>query len=418
MSWSPLLDGEPRVRATAVVRRIATALLPRRADGADLASGGAGHALLFAYLARSGLGDFGPAEQVLERAMDAVSAQPMAADLFSGLTGIGWAAEHLQDRDCPDDVNDALVELLGAHLATPPWHGPYDLITGLVGFGLFALEAIDRPGRRALLATVIARLYETARPTAHGLTWRTAPAHVKMERTRAAHPEGYYDLGLAHGVPGVIALLGQAITAGVATERAWPLLRGAVTWLLAHRAPAADGSSFPALVENADPAGAAPGCRLAWCYGDAGIAIALLGAARAVRHPAWETEAIAIAHAMASRDDGSCGVRDAGLCHGAAGLAHIYNRMWQATRDPVLHTAACRWIETTMRLGTGAGVGGYQFWAPRQPDFQFEWTDDPGVLTGSAGVALALLAAVSTDEPRWDRFLLTSVAPVAPTGLG
>ncbi|MCE9578781.1 MAG: lanthionine synthetase C family protein [Deltaproteobacteria bacterium] len=413
MSWIPLLDGEPRARADVIVRGIAAALrAPRDGGAAHLSSGDAGHALLFAYLARSGLGDFGPAEERLERAMDAVGAQPMSAELFSGFTGIAWVAEHLQDRDCPDDVNDALVPVLGDHLATSPWRGAFDLITGLVGIGLFALEGLHRPGRRALLATVVDRLHDTAQPTAHGLAWRTPPEQIMMARARAAHPDGYYDLGLAHGVPGIIALLGQAIAADVATARAWPLLRGAVAWLLARRAPAADGSHFPPLVATADAACAAPGCRLAWCYGDAGIAVALLGAARAVGDRAWEAEAIALAHEMARRDVGSCGVRDAGLCHGAAGLAHIYNRLWQATRDPVLHAAARHWLEITVGLWTDTGIGGYQFWTPREPDFAFAWTDDPGVLTGSAGVALALLAAISADEPRWDQFLLTAVPPI------
>src|SRR4029079_16304845 len=109
---------------------------PSRDTGdAHLSSGDAGHALRFAYLARSGLGDFGPAEELLERAMNAVSAQSMSADLYSGFTGIAWVAEHLQDRDCPYDVNDAIVQLLGDHLATTPWRGSFDLVRGLVGFG-------------------------------------------------------------------------------------------------------------------------------------------------------------------------------------------------------------------------------------------------------------------------------------------
>jgi lantibiotic biosynthesis protein len=34
---------------------------------------------------------------------------------------------------------------------------------------------------------------------------------------------------------------------------------------------------------------------------------------------------------------------------------------------------------------------------------------EPGLLTGTAGVGLALLAAISPVEPRWDRAMLLSV---------
>jgi hypothetical protein len=39
------------------------------------------------------------------------------------------------------------------------------------------------------------------------------------------------------------------------------------------------------------------------------------------------------------------------------------------------------------------------------------WQDDPGFLTGAAGVGLALLAATTPVEPAWDRLLLTAIAP-------
>ena len=37
---------------------------------------------------------------------------------------------------------------------------------------------------------------------------------------------------------------------------------------------------------------------------------------------------------------------------------------------------------------------------------------EPGFLTGAAGIALALLAAVSDVEPAWDRVLLVSIPPI------
>jgi hypothetical protein len=132
--------------------------------------------------------------------------------------------------------------------------------------------------------------------------------------------------------------------------------------------------------------------RSAWCYGDPGIAAALLGAARSVGETAWEKEALAIARRAAERPPDGTGVRDAGLCHGAAGLGHLFNRMFQATGDERLGKASRFWLERTLEM--------------RERPSEHS---DRGILEGVAGIALALLAAVSSTPPEWDRMLLVSV---------
>jgi lantibiotic biosynthesis protein len=42
---------------------------------------------------------------------------------------------------------------------------------------------------------------------------------------------------------------------------------------------------------------------------------------------------------------------------------------------------------------------------------ELAWRADPGFLTGSSGVGLALLAAATPVEPEWDRILLTDLGP-------
>jgi hypothetical protein len=322
---------------------------------------------------------------------------------------VGWAIAHLQGR-LPelDGEGDAaeIDEALRCHLDPSPWTGDYDLIDGLVGFGVYALERLPRPGAVACLERVIGHLAETAKRRPEGVTWWTNPAWLPPE-TSAKSPQGYYNLGLAHGVPGVIALLGQACAAGVAVEGARPLLHGAVRWLLAHQLP--EGFSYLVGPEGADqPA------RLAWCYGDPGVAAALLLAARLLDEPAWERAALAIARRAAGRPPEQAGVVDAGLCHGAAGLGHLFNRLFQATGEPCLARAAKSWFERALQMWRpGRGVGGYEAWQLAD-DGQVTWIADRGLLTGAAGIALALQAATTAVEPGWDRLLLVSVPPQPP----
>ncbi len=78
---------------------------------------------------------------------------------------------------------------------------------------------------------------------------------------------------------------------------------------------------------------------------------------------------------------------DAGLCHGAAGLGHLYNRLYQATGEVAFARASHAWLKRTIAMRRpGLGIAGYVHWHPGSG----RWRNDPGLLTGAAGVGLAL----------------------------
>jgi hypothetical protein len=399
MSWQPLLDGVLKDRALECVGTILDDLsAPRPALGMDssLASGAAGLAILFAEKGiRTLFPEWGP---------DSFFASEPS--LYCGLAGVGWAMSHLQDHIPGFDQDEDLAELDDAllhHLETSPWRDDFDLISGLVGIGVYALKRLPRPNAVSCLERLIEHLAETAIQRPEGITWWTNPSWLSLE-DQQRFPNGYFNLGLAHGVPGVIALLGQACAARVGVTLARPLLEEAVRWLLSQQKP----GGFPDRVLPEVDEGPA---RLAWCYGDTSVAVALLGAARCVDEPSWEHEALAILRRACHRPPEQSGVVDAGLCHGAAGLGHLFNRTFQATHQPHLADAARFWFERTLQMRRrGHGVGGFESWALGD-DGDLSWVAEPGLLTGAAGVAFALLAAVSATEPSWDRVLMVAIPP-------
>ncbi|HEX2223156.1 MAG TPA: lanthionine synthetase LanC family protein, partial [Thermoanaerobaculia bacterium] len=146
--------------------------------------------------------------------------------------------------------------------------------------------------------------------------------------------------------------------------------------------------------------------RLAWCYGDPGLAVTLLVAARGAGVPEWEKAAVDTAVSAAARPYELSRIRDAGLCHGSAGIAHLFNRLYQATGEPRLAEAARFWFDWTLEFRQpGNGVAGFRSWNTDTDGGQM-WRGDAGFLEGAAGVGLALLAATSPIEPEWDRLLL------------
>ncbi|HEX9942700.1 MAG TPA: lanthionine synthetase C family protein [Thermoanaerobaculia bacterium] len=421
-TWRPILEGPAAEHALRVVEEIAADLregLARpAADDADpgfrrgpsLAGGDAGLALFYSYLdrVRPGQGCDDTAMELLERAIEATGEVHAPPSLYGGFSGVAWALEHLRGRLFEDDeegedAGDEVAAALFDHLGLTPWRGQYDLISGLVGFGVYALERLPRAGGRECLERVVTRLAETAERGPGTVTWRTSP-DLLIERDAVAFPEGNYNLGVAHGVPGAIALLAQACAAGLDAR---DLVDGAVAWLLAQKLPAEAGSVFS---YNVAPGVGPTPARLAWCYGDLGIAAALLAAARAVGEEGREREALEIARQAANRPTEVSGVVDAGICHGAAGAAHLFNRLHQATGDPLCREAALRWLDRTLSLRRpGEGVGGFLAWTTSGSGEELAWRPEAGFLTGAAGVGLALLAAAAPVEPEWDRVLLAAV---------
>jgi lantibiotic modifying enzyme len=418
--WRPILSGTTAQQALQAVDAIAESITsitsPPGERDPSLGRGQAGLALLYTWLARTRRTPQADilARQCLDQAIEAVSTQAMNVSLWGGFPGVAWATElvdRLLDPDAEDRgeaVDDALLRLLSR---ANPWSAPYDLVVGLTGLGVYSLQRCPRPSAIECLHLVAERLHERAQHDEHGLYWWTPPTEILNQEARKQYPSGRVDLGVAHGVAGVIALLGSICGAGVEQATARPLLEGAVSWLLAHPVPTEAGPTFPIWV--------APGVQLsparcAWCYGDPGIAAALLLAARGVGDAGWEQAAVALACQAAERPPSETGVVDACFCHGAAGLAHIYNRMYQATGEPKLGRAALYWLECTLdfyRLARGNGDSWVQ--GSKDPTRQEPWTGID-VVDGAAGVALVLLAATTSVEPAWDRMFLVSAPRPGP----
>ena len=412
--WKPLLHGDLRGRALEAIDAIAKSLEKRAVANASLAGGTAGSAVFYSYLAeaRGEGGDEHTALRFLDQAGEAVAATRMSPDLFGGFSGIAWAMAHLERGLLEVDSVEAVDEALELHLRQARWHREYDLVSGLVGFGVYALERLPRRTAVPCLALVVEHLDATAERSATGVTWFTPPELLPPHQ-REQSPNGHYNLGLAHGVPGVIALLGQICATSVETlppsrAKARPLLDSAVAWLLAQQ-PVNSGEGFPPYVA----AGVVPrGSRVAWCYGDLGIAAALLLAARAVRNPTWERAALKIARRAAARRSDESGVIDCGLCHGAAGVGHLFNRLFQATGDEILADAARFWVERALKLRKpGTGIAGFSALHFDAKTGQRQPVAEIGIVEGAAGVGLALLAAATPIEPEWDRLLLVAIPP-------
>lgn len=345
------------------------------ADDPSLSRGLAGACWLLAESARHR--DL--ARRLLGRAAELQRASNIG--LFAGVTGLQWTVDALSHVLYEEDP-DAEVAL-DRHLADVLRRDRvgHDLVSGLVGIGVYAL-ANPRAGQcEALCDAIVDQLERAAlRPDATQAAWLTEPALLASD-TRARFPDGCLDLGLAHGVPGVAAWLAEVAVhpalAPALQARAARLLDAAIAWMLARSGDHPHG--YPYFVAPDGHAVPTPRVRLAWCYGDLGIAWALAKAARACDRADWAAAGRRVGARAAAREIADSGVVDPWLCHGAGGIAHVFGCLARATGEPSYGDAEARWWQHAHAL---AGTA-------------------PGLLEGAAGLGLAMRRAA-----RWDAMLL------------
>lgn len=432
-TWFPLASESQRTSILPILDELEFTLgATLREESPNLSGGMAGRALFLGYLSklvgREALK--GRAFDLLGQAVERVN-RTTGVQFYAGYTGIAWAVEHMQRQvfesvevrvaeDANEDVDEMLLDLL----TSSPWRDDYDLISGLVGYGVYALERLSKPRARQILSRVLDHLESLAVPQATGLGWPTAPELLPPWQRELA-PKGYLNLGLAHGVPGVLILLAAMEKAGryfseIDSRRANELLESGMMWLFSQFQAPKNGSYLANWhpVGQEIPAAKPHDGRVAWCYGDLGVSLAILNSARLVGRIDWETIALEMARRAAAQPLETSGVRDISLCHGSAGNMLISQRLLQLTGENCFRQAGQMYLEHLINARSPGGpFAGYTAYKPdsdAKGNLKVDlnpYKPDSGLLGGAAGAGMALLSALGI-EPKWDRFMLLSL-PIA-----
>ncbi|MCG7536135.1 lanthionine synthetase C family protein [Pseudoalteromonas sp. OOF1S-7] len=320
-------------------------------------------------------------------------------ELSNGLAGQAWLLEYLNQAD-PEDYDPELLEevdqLFCASLDHQPWQGEIEMVLGLSGFAPYASRRAKQSDQTALYDVIVSGLESTATRFDNGhITWSQPQTSVyRFNKDAPEEPE--YNLGLAHGVPGIIAALLPAVEIPTLRERVTALLLGACDWLLEQQSP---DSASPSCFGSC--AGGEHLSRLGWCYGDLTIAMTLARVGQQLDRPSYIERALEIGLHAAERDEQSGHIVDAGLCHGFYGMALIYQILNQLMPDPRFLQAMQYWLDHALQQYTERGIESLYAYNGLDKDYY----EDFGFLMGYAGVGLALVSLLD-DDTSWVDCLL------------
>lgn len=366
-----------------------------------LLSGLAGH-LLFLYNAHKldeTLVDETLFAEKLEQLQDRLIEQSF--ELSNGLAGQAWVLEYLNQSESSDydselleDVDFLFIKALSHEGA---WVGEIEMVLGLGGFAPYAARRARFTDQTALYSKVVAGFVSTATYLDNGhITWSQPIDSVyRLEKEDKTSPE--HNLGLAHGVPGIIAALLPALKVPALKDQVYQLLVGSCDWLLVNQNPDFTGKAC-----FGSCAGDGHNSRLGWCYGDVTIALTLARVGLALDKPCYVDRALGIARHAAKRNAKSAYIKDAGVCHGFFGLVTIFQLLNKLMPHPELQQAAQNWLQYGLDKYKEEGVKSLYSYN----GIEDAYSENFGFLMGYSGIGLVLVSALTGDVDWTDCLLM------------
>jgi hypothetical protein len=245
--------------------------------------------------------------------------------------------------------------------------------------------------------------------------WHTPGKWIGDEQSLELYPHGWLNCGLAHGIPGPLALLSLAHVNGISVANLPQAVARTADWLCGHRLDDPWGINWPTAVPlrcdaatgrlSTGEVEAAPGgpSRSAWCYGSPGIARALWLAGEAVGSQEYKDVAISALEAALRRPASERRIDSPTFCHGIAGLLQTTLRFANDLDSDHFRCAGNALLQQILaRYSPNLLLG------LRNLESGSNETDQPGFLDGVAGTAVVLLAAATNVAPTWDRLFLLS----------
>jgi len=336
--------------------------------------------------------------EYLQQQLPNVINQP---DLSTGLSGQGWFLEFInqaQGADYDSELCEDIDDILLNSLSIERWQGEVEMVKGLGGIAMYAARRQLISDCPEFFEKIVSHFESTATQVSENtLSW-AQPTNSIFRFNKENPNVAEYNLGLAHGVPSIIAAILPALKIPTLFERTKRLLIQSCDWLLQQELDAPQSVSCFASSCNDNN-----GSRLGWCYGDLTIALTLARVGKALELPSYVDKAKKVSLHAAKRNSSQGMVYDAGLCHGSAGLALIFQLLHQQFDEPKLLQAANKWLLYTLDLYREKGLEGFYMYSSLTKEYQ----EDSGFLMGYSGIGLCLLAALG-EQADWTDCLLMS----------
>ena len=307
-----------------------------------------------------------------------------------------YNANILTDEDI-DSIEEDSIEFFMELLSSSVRKKEYDLFTGLIGLGIYFLEI----KKLDTVAKIVSHIDYLKHEKKQSFFWID---HIVKE-------ENIIDLGLAHGQPSIISFLAECYHIGCKKETCAKLIRGSVNFLKElYEENKHAQYIFPSKI-NIVTREKQLSERLAWCYGDLGVALSIWKAYTVLQDEELKAMCLSIILNATKIKVDKSGVFysqknhciDTGVCHGTSGISHIFNKFYRIFQNTEIKEACDYWMSLTLQQLEK----GVKFPYDLKND---EWLEHTGLLEGISGVGMVLLDYQYPDKAKdWDKIYLMNI---------
>lgn len=186
------------------------------------------------------------------------------------------------------------------------------------------------------------------------------------------------DLGIAHGLPGIIIYLCDLFKLNAKSEIAYYIEALVNKVQSTCRVGAISCHSYSCNLSI--------NSRLGWCYGDISVAISLIRAGYILKRDDILNNANSLINHSVNRTVLNSGVVDGCLCHGSLGLSHLFQYCYLVTSNTNSQLAAVKWL---------------RYFIHHQYILENCGFSSLGFLEGIIGAAHAALSSITNEFPYW-----------------
>lgn len=334
--------------------------------------------------------------------IDKINTSDRLSPVFcDGLAGWGWLMIYLKELGIltafDDTILEEIDEAVAGSLDAMLDNGNYDLFYGTLGIGIYFLKR----KKTRMAEKILQHLAENGVKDGDEIKW------VQFRPVKSAEPR--YDLGLPHGITGVLYFINKCYQEKVLPALCEALLKKGITFFLNNiQDEEKVRSFFPYWIATSkyDNRKNSPArSRLGWCYGDLSTLYTLLQLSRTVKDRGLEDAVLKMLLRTCERKEpAETDIEESGFCHGTSGVGYIYLKLFRQTKLPVFKETADYWYHQTCKLGNEQGPAGYLFHSGQELGIPVS-----GILEGLGGVTLTFLAYLYPDlEENWDECLFLS----------
>ncbi|WPC44137.1 lanthionine synthetase C family protein [Clostridium sp. JS66] len=350
----------------------------------------------------------------------------LTSSLFSGLAGVGFGVYSLYKstshyKKFIDSLNEVIINetldlinnmnLNDLHMST------YDTISGLSGITGYLLLFKEETKIKKCIEVILEALISITKDREvfgeRVAGWHISSKNQFLEQEKVMYKKGNFNLGISHGITGVLGILSIALKEGVEIEGHKNAINRILIDLKKYLYIDENGYIYwPPTIKFEDYI--VGNCeihksRASWCYGTPGIARTMYLAGKMVNDIESMNIGIKAIEGLCNMKDEDWMLDSPTMCHGYAGLLTVIQAMYLDTNKLIFDIGRKRLLKIILSFYSDDArfvFHNIDFDHPYSEKSKLVKKDDISLLEGTCGILLSLLLFFKPITTNWMRHFL------------